>query len=108
MSADHSTHALGLGIEGWMPQKTADELCRVVVRHLEPDQAVIRVRPVGSEKVSIQTEERRLQEAMKNGDQVFVLRACRRHFNAHDAKSDPRFTQQLLLAGGQIFVEYQH
>ena len=108
MNADHFAHPLDLGVKKWVVQKTANELRRAIIRYVQPNQAIVWMRPPGPAEISIEAEESRSGEAMKQWNQVFILGARSANFDADDPKSNPSLTQQLLLAVGQIFVEHQH
>jgi len=108
MNADHSAHALGLGTKDRVLQKAANELGCTIIRHIQPNQAIVWIGPTGSVEVAIQAEESGPGEAVEHWNQVLILGARSANFNADDPKSNPSLTQQLLLAVRQIFVEHQH
>ena len=80
----------------------------MIVRHVQPDQSVSRMRPAGTVEVLIEAEERWLRQTVQDRDQILVIRAPGRHVHTHEAEADAPITQQEPLAGGQVFVEHQH
>jgi len=56
MNTNYRAHSLGLGIKGRMPQEPADEFGRPVIRHVQPNQAVTRVRPIRATEFTIEAK----------------------------------------------------
>ena len=100
MDAGHGAHSLGLGVKGRMPQEPADEFGRPVIRYIQPNQAVTRVRPIRAKEIAIEAEESGLRQPAQCRDQVLIVRTPGGQIHANDAEVYPPPTQQEPLRGG--------
>jgi len=100
MNASDHAHSFGLRVKRRMAQESPDELRRMIIGDVEPYNSVADVRPIGTIEVSVQTEERRLRQAVQHGNQVLIVCAPGSHVHAHKAEANSPLTQQEPLAGG--------
>ena len=77
-----------------MPQETEDEFRGLIVCHIQPNQAVIRVRPIRAIEISIQAEKSGLREAVQDRNQILIVGAARGYVHANDTETQPPLTQQ--------------
>src|SRR5437588_10819752 len=108
MDSNDAAHPFGLSVKRRLTQKAPYKLSGHSASDVQPRQAISRMGPVRTVEITIQTEESRIGKAVQGRKQILVLRSRRRDLDADDTEMDPPATQQLLLAGGKIFVEHQH
>ena len=108
MNTNYHAHALGLGVKGRMPQEPADEFGRPVIRHVQPNQAVTRVRPIRATEITIEAEKSGLRQPVQCRNQVLIVCTPGGQVQTNDAEVYPPPTQQEPLRGGQVFVQHQH
>jgi hypothetical protein len=91
-----------------MLEEAPDELGGLPASHIEPNQAISRMSPIGPVKIAIQAAERGLGQAVKHWKQVLIVGPPGGHVDADHPEANAPVTQQLPLVGGQIFVQQQH
>src|ERR1041385_187797 len=73
MNPDHSAYPLGLGVKDLMPQKAPNEFGSSIIRHIQPNQAIVWVGPTRLVKVSIKAEESRPCQPVEQWEACFHL-----------------------------------
>src|SRR5438132_1646844 len=108
VDARHDAPSLGLSVEFRVAQKAANKVCRVSAPHIQPDQTIMRMRPIWTIEITIQAEESRVRQSVEQGDQVLIFGSRRSNVATDDTKTKSPLTQPEPLSFGKVFVEHQH